>query len=300
MNLFSRIQVFILAFSIFWVSEALSSEEIVLWPDGAPGAKGTTEADVPILEVSFPADGAGNGAAVVICPGGSYRHLVMGHEGRSIAAWFNTLGVTAAVLKYRVPAEGYPHPAPMQDVQRAIQTMRSKSSDWHLDPERVGVLGCSAGGHLASTAATHILRGDPGASDPIQRFSSRPDFLVLLYPVISMDVAVTHRASRENLIGTSPTPELVEEMSNELQVTSETPPTFFVLADDDTAVKAENSLRFYLALRQARVPAELHVFKAGGHGFGYRKDRSLPVHAWPDLLEDWLQAESIIPAPETN
>ncbi|WPJ96930.1 alpha/beta hydrolase [Coraliomargarita algicola] len=286
--------------SCLMMSLSLTAQTIELWPEGALNTEGMAEDDVPTLELTFPAEGTANGAAVVICPGGSYRHLVMGHEGRSIAQWFNSIGVTAAVLKYRIPAEGHPHPAPMEDVQRALQIMRSNSENWDLDPSKVGVLGCSAGGHLASTAATHFIDADPTTADPVARVSSRPDFLVLLYPVISMQRAITHSLSRQNLIGKNPSSEFVDLLSNELQVDSETPPTFIVAADNDTAVKAENSVRFYLALRQANVPAELHLYKEGGHGFGFRKQRTLPVHHWPDLLQDWLCAESILPSSQLD
>ncbi|WP_269522684.1 alpha/beta hydrolase [Coraliomargarita parva] len=270
---------------------SLCAEEMPLWPEGAPGALGAEETDIPTLTVTVPVEGMANGGAVVICPGGGYTHLAMNHEGHAVAKWFNSIGYTAAVLTYRLPSKGYPHPAPMQDVQHAIQTLRSKSEVWHLNPEKIGVFGSSAGGHLASTAATHFLAADPEAIDPVLRVSSRPDFLVMLYPVISMDMDLTHRGSRQNLLGREPSDELVELMSNEKQVTAETPPTFIVHADDDKGVKSENSIRFYLALRDAGVPAELHIFKQGGHGFGIRDNRTIPVHQWPDLLEKWLKAE---------
>lgn len=270
---------------------SLCAEEMPLWPDGAPGALGSEPTDIPTLTVTFPEAGAANGGAVVICPGGGYGHLAMNHEGHAVAKWFNSIGYTAAVLAYRLPSKGYPHPAPMQDVQHAIQTLRSKSQEWNLDPEKVGVFGSSAGGHLASTAATHYLVADPDATDPVQRVSSRPDFLVMLYPVISMDLDITHRGSRQNLLGKTPSEELLELMSNEKQVTAETPPTFIIHADDDKGVKAENSIRFYLALREAEVPAELHIFKKGGHGFGIKDKAYRPVDGWPDLLAKWLEAE---------
>ena len=266
---------------------SLQAETLELWPNGAPGALGSAETDVPTLAVTFPKEGSSNGAAVVICPGGGYHGLAMNHEGHAVAKWFNSLGYTAAVLKYRLPSQGYPHPGPMQDVQHAIQTIRANSEEWSLDPNKIGVFGSSAGGHLASTAATHVLTADPDAEDAIKRVSSRPDFLIMLYPVISMDPEITHGGSRSNLIGRNPSPELVERMSNELQVTSETPTTFIVHADDDKAVKVENSIRFYLALREAGVPAELHIFEQGGHGFGMREQHR-PVDGWPDLLRDWL------------
>ncbi|WPJ96687.1 alpha/beta hydrolase [Coraliomargarita algicola] len=273
------------------VPALLLAHELPLWPEGAPGALGTESQDIPTLTISLPEEGSSNGGAVVICPGGGYGGLAMNHEGHAIAKWFNAQGYAAAVLKYRLPAKGYPHPAPMQDVQRAIQTLRARTEEWQLDPERIGVFGSSAGGHLAATAATHFLAADSDAEDPVVQVSSRPDFLVMLYPVVSMDAAITHRGSRNNLLGKEPSPDLVELMSNELQVTSETPPTFIVHADDDRGVKAENSIRFYLALRANQVPAELHIFKQGGHGFGFQKQRSLPVHHWPDLLADWLKAQ---------
>jgi acetyl esterase/lipase len=273
------------------VPALLVAEQFPLWAEGAPGALGSEPTDVPNLTVTFPEAGTSNGGAVVICPGGGYSHLAMNHEGHAVAKWFNAQGYTAAVLKYRLPSKGYPHPAPMLDVQHAIQTLRAKSDEWHLNPEKIGVFGSSAGGHLAATAATHFLAGDPDAADSILRVSSRPDFQVLLYPVISMDSAITHGGSKRNLLGENPSPELVELMSNELQVTTETPPAFIVLADDDSGVKAENSVHFYLALRKVEVSAEMHIFKQGGHGFGIRDDWTRPIHQWPDLLGDWLEAQ---------
>ena len=272
-------------------SSLLTAETFPLWPQGAPGALGSEATDIPTLTVTFPEKGTGNGAAVVICPGGGYRVLSMDNEGHDVAKWFNQQGYTAAVLKYRLPVNGYRHPVPMQDVQYALQTLRARSEAWQLNPEMIGVFGSSAGGHLAATAATHFLVGDPDAADPILKVSSRPDFLVMLYPVISMDASITHYGSKNSLLGMKPSSELVESMSNELQVTAETPPTFIVLTDNDTVVKAENSVRFYLALREVQVPAEMHIFKEGGHGVGMRKKSGLPIIQWPNLLNDWLQAE---------
>lgn len=229
---------------LFSLITSLQAEEMPLWPEGAPGALGSKATDIPTLTVTFPEEGLANGGAVVICPGGGYHGLAVNHEGHAVAKWFNSIGYTAAVLKYRLPSQGYPHPAPMQDVQYAIQTLRSKSELWHLNPEKIGVFGSSAGGHLASTAATHFLNADPDAVDPVKRFSSRPDFLMMLYPVISMDMKITHRGSRINLIGKHPSEELVELMSNDRQVTTETAPSFIVHADNDTGVVPENSIRF--------------------------------------------------------
>jgi acetyl esterase/lipase len=279
-------------FSLAGLCLALCShaDTFPLWLAGAPGALGSAEADIPTLAVTFPEEGTANGGSVVICPGGGYHGLAMGHEGHDVAKWFNSIGYTAAVLKYRLPSKGYPHPAPLQDVQHAIQTLRSRAEEWQLDPHQIGVFGSSAGGHLASSAATHVLKADPDAIDTVLQVSSRPDFLVLLYPVISMDPAITHQGSKRNLLGQDPDPELVELMSSELQVTSETPETFIVHADDDSGVKSENSIRFYLALRQAGVPAELHIFKKGGHGFGIKDKAYRPVDGWPPLLALWLES----------
>ncbi|MGE9296058.1 MAG: alpha/beta hydrolase [Puniceicoccales bacterium] len=283
-----------LLFSLLvFVMNALSAETIPLWPEGAPGALGDEPDDIPTLAITFPAEGTAHGGAVVICPGGGYQGLAMNHEGHAVAKWFNSIGYTAAVLQYRLPSKGYPHPAPMEDVQHAIQTLRSRSSEWGVDPDKVGVFGSSAGGHLASTAATHVLPADPDSSDPIKQVTSRPDFLVMLYPVISMNEEIAHKGSRRHLMGGSPTAELDELLSNDKQVTSDTPPTFIVHADDDRGVLPENSILFYLALREAKVPAELHIFKSGGHGFGIKDKAYRPVDDWPRLLEDWLKAEGM-------
>ncbi|MGE9293607.1 MAG: alpha/beta hydrolase [Puniceicoccales bacterium] len=270
---------------------AIAQETLPLWPNGAPGALGTEPTDIPKLYVTFPEEGQSNGGAVVICPGGGYHGLAMNHEGHKVAQWFNKQGYTAAVLQYRLPKHGYPHPAPMEDVQYAMQTMRSKSDEWKLDPNNIGVFGSSAGGHLASTAATHILEADPDSADPVRHVSSRPDFCVLLYPVISMEKGTSHGGSRHNLLGPQPSKEMEQLMSNQLQVTDQTPPTFMVHADDDHGVKVDNCIGFYQALHKQGIPAELHIFQKGGHGFGYRDEakRSIPTHEWPNLLDDWLK-----------
>jgi acetyl esterase/lipase len=272
-------------------SLGLQADVMLLWPDGAPGATGNGERDIPKLTLSFPAEGEGNGAAVVICPGGSYAWLSMDVEGSEIAQWFNSIGVTAAVLKYRLPGLGYPHPAPMRDVQHALQTLRANSEEWGLDPERIGVLGSSAGGHLAATAATHFLAADPQAADPVSRVSSRPNFALLLYPVVSMHEGVSHMPSRNRLIGEDADAALIDLMSADLQVSAETPPSFLIHADDDKVVPPENSVQFYLALRAAGVPAALHIFNKGGHGFRLRTDGVVTDHArsWPALAEAWLR-----------
>ena len=206
----------------------------LLWPDGAPGAVGTEAVDKPKITVyRAPADRA-TGAAVVVCPGGGYHVVAADHEGKQIAEWLNSLGVSAFVLQYRL-GERYRHPAPLQDAQRAIRTVRSRAREWGVDPKRIGILGFSAGGHLASTAATHFDDGRPDAADPVERESSRPDFAVLCYPVISLVDPMAHAGSRRYLLGDPPDPALVELLSNERQVTARTPPTFLWHTADDSA-----------------------------------------------------------------
>ena len=228
---------------------------------------GETDADKPSLTVFLPPPEKATGTAVMVCPGGGYGGLAMNHEGRQVAAWLNTHGVAAFVLKYRI-APRYHHPAPLQDAQRALRTVRARAREWGLDPKRVGIWGFSAGGHLASTAGTHFDDGKADAEDAIERASCRPDFMILVYPVITLSPPYAHMGSRTNLIGKDPDPKLVDELSNEKQVTDKTPPTFLIHTSADKAVPAENSVFFYLALRKAQVPAEMHVYEQGPHGFG--------------------------------
>jgi acetyl esterase/lipase len=263
-----------------------------LWPDGAPGAKGKDEKDVPGVLVYLPPKDRATGAAVVICPGGGYGFLAMDHEGHQVARWLNSFGVAGVILKYRI-APRYGHPAPLTDAQRALRYTRAHAQAWGVDPARVGILGFSAGGHLASTAGTHFDAGKQDAEDPVDRLSSRPDFLVLLYPVVSFSGPATHSGSRSNLIGKNPDPQLVEHLSNEKQVTARTPPTFLVHTDEDAGVVPENSVLFYLALRKHKVPAELHVFEKGKHGLGLGP-RDLPFSAWPELCRAWLGSRGLL------
>jgi len=258
---------------------------IVLWPGGAPGALGNDPVDIPTLTPYFPPKDKMTGAAIVICPGGGYAHLA-DHEGRPVAEWLNTLGVTAFVLKYRLGPR-YHHPAPMQDAARAIRIVRARAAEWGLDPQRIGILGFSAGGHLASTAGTHFDAGKPDTPDVIERASSKPNLMILIYPVITMR-NMTHAGSKKNLLGDQPSPELVALLSNEEQVTRETPPTFLVHTMNDSAVPVENSLLFVSALRKAGVPFEFHLYERGPHGFGLGgKDPILTT--WPDRCADWLR-----------
>lgn len=281
------------------------SQDYVLkvWPNGAPNDNGMTEPEekydgVRVRNVSeaemyvyLPEKEKNTGAAVVICPGGGYIIEAMDHEGYDMAAFFQKQGVAGIVLKYRLPY-GH-HEVPSSDARRAIQMVRAKAEEWGIDPEKIGIAGSSAGGHLASTAGTVFDSGNTGSEDPVERLSSRPDFMLLLYPVITMNEDFTHLGSRENLIGKGHDKELVRKYSNELNVGAETPPTFLVLADDDQAVLPKNSIEFYSALKQHNVPAELHIFQKGGHGFGIRKD-GRPSDNWPMLFMDWLKASEIV------
>jgi acetyl esterase/lipase len=265
----------------------------LLWPNGAPLAKGNTENDKPAVTIYRPAEDKANGAGIVVCPGGGYGHLAMDHEGGAIAQWMNGLGVTAFVLKYRHRNTGYGHPAPMLDAQRAVRFAREGAERYRLDRNRIGIIGFSAGGHLASTVGTHFDDGKADAADVIDRASCRPDFMILVYPVISLATEYTHGGSKKNLLGDKPEPELVASLSNESQVTEKTPPTFLMHTGGDTAVPAENSVLFYMALRKARVPAELHIYEKGAHGFGLApKDAVLA--SWPARCEDWLRVRRVI------
>jgi acetyl esterase/lipase len=237
-----------------------------LWPDGAPGALGQSTNDIPTLTPFWPAPGTASGAAMVICPGGGYGHLAA-HEGEGYARWFAGHGVAAFVLKYRLGSHGYRHPAMLQDAARAVRLVRARAVAWQLDPHRVGIIGSSAGGHLASTLLTHFDAGNPDAADPVDRVSSRPDLGILCYAVISLG-SFTHSGSRNNLLGTNPPPELVRDLSNELQVKTNTPPCFLWHTVEDKTVPVENSLQFAEALRQAGVPFDLHLYQKGGHGLG--------------------------------
>jgi acetyl esterase/lipase len=266
-------------------------QTVRLWPGDAPGAKGSEDADIPTLSIYSPPAGKASGAAILVCPGGGYGFLAP-HEGEPVARWLNTLGVTGIVLKYRI-APRYHHPAMMQDAARAIRTVRANAAEWHLDPKRIGILGFSAGGHLASTAATHFDAGAPDASDPVERVSSRPDVAILVYPVITMTDPFAHAGSRRNLLGDSPPQDLIALLSNEKQVTAQTPPTFLMHTADDDGVPMENSLLFAMACRKARVPVEVHIYEHGAHGVGL--GGSDPVlSTWPATCAAWLKARGFL------
>lgn len=264
-----------------------------LWPNGAPGALGTQEQDIPTLTPFLPPAGQANGAAIVVCPGGGYGGLAS-HEGPDYALFLNQHGITAFVLKYRLGSHGYRHPRMLQDAQRALRLVRARAADWQLDPKRVGIMGSSAGGHLASTAVTHFDAGQPEAADPIDRQSARPDLGILCYPVITMGPD-THGGSKKNLLGDKPGEALVELLSNEKQVTKETPPCFIWHTWEDKAVKVENALAFANALQKNGVPFDLHVYQQGRHGIGLAdKPPFANAHPWSKDLVFWLKVQGFV------
>ncbi|MHB1021439.1 MAG: alpha/beta hydrolase [Acidobacteriaceae bacterium] len=263
-----------------------ANHTIELWPQGAPGALGTADTDKPTLSIYLPKTNPTQ-TGILVFPGGGYSHLAMAKEGSDIAAWLNARGIAAFVLKYRLGPR-YHNPIEIGDAKRAIRYVRAHVQEFGIQPDRVGVWGFSAGGHLAATLGTHFDAGDAAASEQIDRESSRPDFLVLAYPVITMKEGITHEWSRRMLLGDSPSEKLVDEMSNELHVTKDTPPTFLYATTSDPAVPVMNSVMFYSALVKAGVPAELHLFEKGPHGTGLAQ--SFPeLRYWPELLEHWMQ-----------
>lgn len=261
-----------------------------LWEDAMPGGL-ADPADAPELTVYLPPEDVRTGAAVVILPGGGYKMLATDHEGHDVARWLISHGIAGIMATYR-RGEAYRHPVPLADAQRAIQTVRARAAAWDIDPDRVGILGFSAGGHLASTTGT-LFSAALGPDDAIAAQSARPDFMLLLYPVISMTTEHTHQGSKWHLLGGDPAPELVRRMSTELQVTPETPPTFLFHTNEDTAVPPENSVLFYQALRQAGVPAEMHIYEPGRHGLGLAPEHPT-LHTWPDLAINWMRHRGMI------
>jgi len=269
---------------------------IPLWEDGAPGSVGDTDADIP--ELTF-YRARGTGTAVIIAPGGAYGMLSMDNEGRQEAYWFNSIGVSAFVLRYRLGPR-YHFPVQLEDAQRAIRIVRSRAEEFGIQPDQIGMMGFSAGGHLTSTTGTHFDAGDPGAADPIERASNRPDFMILCYPVVSFqpeiagdDVLGAYAASGRNLLGEDPDPKLLMELSNELEVTAETPPTFLYHTTNDSLVSVENSVAFYLALKKEGVPAEMHLFENGRHGTGMGMGDPA-LSAWPTLLMNWMRGRGLL------
>lgn len=266
---------------------------MLLWPEGAPGAKGTAETDKPELTAVLPTTGA-TGTGIVIAPGGGYQNLAMTHEGFQEAQWLASHGVAAFVLRYRLgPTYGYP--VEQNDAKRAMRLVRSRAAEFGVRPDRIGMMGFSAGGHLAATTGTIFDEGSAGVADPVERVSSRPDFLVLGYPVISMEDGVTHGGSQRNLLGEHATAEQKRMLSADQRVTAKTPPTFLFSTTDDTVVPIENSLLFYRALVKAGVPAEMHLFRHGDHGFGMAPENP-ELRVWPELMLEWMRGMGLMTA----
>lgn len=281
----------IFVLSIFVVYGSSTQPIVRLYPDqpdrqseeviDQPESPHVSNVHTPTLTVFAPEKEKGNGTSVIICPGGGYSFLSIEKEGYAIAKWFNSFGVTAFVLKYRL--KEYKYPAAQNDTLTAIAYVREHAGQYNLDPKRIGIMGFSAGGHVASSAGTHF-----------DSEKNRPDFMLLIYPVISMQEGITHTGSRNNLLGKNPSRELVDLTSNELQVTIQTPPTFLISTNGDNSVKAENSIRFFLALRKHKVPAEMHIYEKGGHGYGMEpRDYSAPTD-WPKQCRNWLNARGLL------
>lgn len=296
---------------VYWLlaaSSLLAAEppKVLLWPEGAPGATGREEKDQPWVDVYLPRYW-NTGTAVVVCPGGGYGGLAVDHEGRQVAHWWNAQGVAAFVLHYRLGSAGYHHPIEMGDGQRAIRLVRANAEKYKINPNRIGIMGFSAGGHMASTMATHFDAGKADAADSIDRVSCRPDFAVICYAVITMNEPHVHKGSRRNLLGDKENdPQLRDLMSNEKQVTPRTPPCFLFHTDEDAGVPSENSVQFYLALRANKIPGELHIFRTGRHGVGLAPGDPWLSH-WPNLLANWMKANGWLeivskaaPAPAKN
>jgi acetyl esterase/lipase len=266
---------------------------IPLWPNGAPGALGTSSNDIPTITPYLADPTNATGAAMIICPGGGYAHLSP-REGNDYALWLNQHGVTCFVLKYRLGADGYKHPVELQDSARAVRTVRARADEFKIDPKRIGIMGSSAGGHLASMALTHFDSGETNSPDLIERQSSRPDLGILCYAVITMG-EFTHRGSRQSLLGTNQTPELVKYLSSELQVTPKTPPCFLWTTFEDKTVPMENTMLFAEALRKNHVPFALHIYEKGGHGMGLKdKPPFANPHPWAGDCLFWLREQKFV------
>jgi acetyl esterase/lipase len=268
-------------------SVAAAAKTVLLWPAGAPAAQGEEDIDKPTLTVYLPAGANATKTGVVVAPGGGYQHLAMEKEGTAIAAWLNARGVAAFVLKYRLGPK-YHHPVELEDAQRAIRMVRANAAEYGIAADHVGMWGFSAGGHLTATAGTKFDAGSAGSADVVERQGSRPDFLILAYPVITMKEPDAHPGSRKYLLGDDPDPALVKSLSAETQVTRETPPTFLFATTEDKTVPVINSVMFYEALVKAGVPAEMHIFQHGGHGAGLAAANP-ELSVWPDLVIKWMR-----------
>lgn len=292
-----------LGFAVLALAAAPPKGEVVpIWPEGVPGLLPSAGRDVevdarvsnvhtPTLTVYLAPEATRNGTAVIVCPGGGYQRLAIDKEGTTVAAWLNSLGVSAFVLRYRLVEYG--HPAPLRDVLRAVRLLRSQASRWTIAPDRIGVMGFSAGGHLASSAGTLFDSPDGRTGAELDRVSARPDFLVLVYPVISMSPPHVHAGSRDSLLGANAPQALIDRLSTNLQITGQTPPTFLVHGGTDTSVPPENSVLFYSALRKAGVPAELHLYQEGAHGIGLEPNHG-PMSEWPRRCADWLGVRGLL------
>jgi acetyl esterase/lipase len=286
----SAIVMSVMVFSNCFLDAAEQPEFRLLWPNGAPGAMGDKDADKPGVWV-YPATENPNGAAVIICPGGGYAIHATDHEGVQPARYFNRIGVTAFVLRYRLSP--YRHPIPLQDAQRALRMVRANASEFGVDPHRVGIMGFSAGGHLTSTAVTHFDAGDAKAEDSIDQQSCRPDFGIFGYPVVSFVADYSHKGSAKNLLGDQATDEQLRDLSNDTQVTKETPPVFLFHTSEDTGVPPENSLAFYAACHRAGVPAELHIYQQGPHGVGLANEHPA-LSQWIHAAGTWLKQSALL------
>jgi acetyl esterase/lipase len=276
-----------------WNEDPTAETKVMrLWDGAAPGALGDAEEDRPTLTWDAASRGDTPTAAVIVFPGGGYGWLATNHEGRQIANLFNAMGITAFVLRYRLGPK-YHHPVEFGDAQRAIRMVRARAKEFGVLPDKIGVIGFSAGGHLASTVETHFDAGNAAAADAIDRVSSRPDFAILAYPVISFVAEYAHTGSADNLLGKNADPSLLKSLSNEFQVTPQTPPTFLWTTSTDKTVPPENSVAFYLALLQAGVSAELHVFAEAPHGVGLDL-RDPSVGLWGKLMEEWMRGRGIL------
>lgn len=300
---------YLIVFVLFVTNMLIAQSEVInLWSTAIPGAiankdyqeievnregefHGVNKVVTPTLSMFLPNKEIANGTAVVICPGGGYRYVSLKNEGFRVAKWFNTLGITAFVLKYRLPSDLIMKDktiGPLQDAQEAIRFLRRNAEKWNLNIDKIGIMGFSAGGHLAATLSTHYNDDVYTVNDEI---SAKPNFSILIYPVISMNLEITHKGSRKNLLGETPNGTLIEKYSNELQVNSETPKAFLIHATDDTAVPVENSIKYYLALKNNEISAELHLFEKGGHGFGLGIKGTSEY--WPKLLQNWLSDNNL-------
>ncbi|MGX1929616.1 alpha/beta hydrolase [Flagellimonas sp. 2504JD4-2] len=292
-------------FTLMGIALSYGQGEIMpLWPNGIPNQRETNEKETqniddilwienvqePTLEIYLPAKRNATGKAMIICPGGGYQGLAYDWEGADVAKWLNSIGIAAFALKYRLPGSKSlieKNKAPLQDAQRAIRLVRHHAKKWNIDENQIGIMGFSAGGHLASTLGTHYDTKNAFKPDEIDQLSARPDFMILVYPVITMDGKYTHMGSRENLIGKNAKEELVAEYSNELHIDENTPPTFLVHSTDDEAVPVENSLLFYQSLKKNKVYSEMHIYPEGGHGYGLAVGQGY-LQTWTDRLADWL------------